>query len=478
MTDKKNVGSSIMEKSEGNLNRSMKPHQIMMLGVGGTIGTGLFIGSGYVINQAGPGGTFLAYGFGALIMYLMMRCMGELLVEMPVAGGIQAYATEFVGDSMGFTIGWVKWLSLAITIPSQLVASSIILKNIFPAVHPIVWTVLFSLILFKLNAKPAEEYGSSSFWFSSIKFILIVVFFVVGLGIITGIIGGRPIGLSNFTNDGGLFPNGMRAVIMSMMTAAFAYGGADLIAATAGESENPEKDLPVSINSTIWGLIIAYAASLFILVAVLPWRSSDLMGSPFAYVFREAGLGGAELLVNVVVLTSALSSANAFVYSSTRTLMSMGLYKQAPEFVSEVNNKKIPMNALIITMLFAIISGVGSILSPDKLYLFLTSLIGTSNIFIYILYAVCIMKFRKRYTEAGNRVEDLKFRVPMYPLVPILLIVIATLVFIGMFLDPTQKMALATGIPTYIMLYLGYSLYSKNKKNKSIDNSKDIQKEC
>lgn len=466
MSEVKLTRDDIMNKSEGTLDRSMKMHQIVMIGVGGTIGTGLFIGSGYVINEAGPGGTLLAYAFGALIMYLMMMCMGELLVRLPVAGGVQAYATEFISDSMGFTVGWIKWLSLAITIPSQLVASCIILKNIFPTVNPIIWTVLFSILLFVLNAKSAEDYGSSSFIFSSIKFILVVVFVIVGIGLITGLIGKEPaIGFQNFTNDGGLFPNGFRAVLMCMMTAVFTYSGADLVATTAGESENPEKDLPRAIKYTVLGLIITYGISLVVLLAVLPWRSTDLLGSPFAYVFREVGLPGAELVVNIVLLTSALSSANAFVYSCTRTLMSMGIYEQAPSFVSKVNEKKVPMNALIITMLFGILAGIGSVLSQDKLYLFLASLTGITDLFVYIIYGICIFKFRRQYILAGNKVEDLKFKVPLYPLTPMLLIFFCAMVFLGMIFDPTQKLALLTGIPLFTIVYLlGLGYYRKQGK--------------
>ncbi|MCQ4923877.1 amino acid permease [Tissierella carlieri] len=459
---KKDV-EDILEKSEG-LQRSMKTHQIMMLGIGGTIGTGLFLGSGYVLQQAGPGGTLIAYLFGAIIMYLMMFCLGELLVEMPVAGTVQAYATELINPSMGFTVGWVKWLSYAITIPSQLVASSIIMKNIFPNVNSMIWIIGFTILLFIMNAVPSDKYGKSSFIFSSIKFILIVVFLILGLGMITGLVGKEAVGFRNFVNDGGLFPNGAKAVIMTMMTAAFAYGGADIFAAAASESENPEKDLPRAIHATIWGLIIAYIASLVVLIAVLPWRSADLAGSPFAYVFKLAGIQSAELIVNVVVLTSALSSANAFIYSSTRSLWSMGNFNQAPKFVSKVNSKKVPMNALIVTMLFAVAAVISSIVAPGTVYLFLTSIIGISNIFIYILYAVCLFIFRKQYKEKGGNIENIKFKTPFYPVTPALLIALCIILFIGMFFDPTQKLALILGIPTYAAFYIGSTLYNKSKK--------------
>ncbi len=449
-----------------NLNRSMKVHQIMMLGVGGTIGTGLFLGSGYVIQQAGPGGTLVAYAFGALIMYLMMLCLGELTVAMPTAGGVQVYATEFIGPSMGFTVGWVKWFSYAMTIPSQLVASSIIMKNIFPNVHSLLWIVLFMILLFFMNSRPADSYGNWNFWFSSIKFILIIAFVVVGMGMIFGVGQPEPIGFSNFTENGGLFPRGIKAVIMTMMVSAFAYGGADMFATAASESKNPEKDMPKAINAVIWSLIISYMICFIVLLAILPWQDADLAGSPFAYVFRQAGIKSAELIVNIVVLTSALSSANAFIFSSTRSLWSMGNYGQAPKFVTSVNEKKTPMNALIVTMVFAMLAVIASIVSPDVVYLFLTSLIGISNMFIYVLYGVCLLLFRKKLKEDNIGLDTLKYKSPLFPITPVFLIAICAIVFIGMFFDPTQKTALISGVPTYLLIFIGSTLYYKNKSRR------------
>lgn len=192
-----------------------------------------------------------------------------------------------------------------------------------------------------------------NFWFSSFKFILIVLFVIIGVGLIFGFGSSEPIGFANWINDGGLFPNGAMAVVMTMMTVVFAYGSADLFAAGASESKNAEKDLPRSIKATIISLVVCYFASLVVMITILPWSQVGLSGSPFAYVFRVAGIGSAELIVNLFVLTSALSSANSFIYSSVRALWSMGNYNQAPKFVSKVNNKKVSVNALIIPMLFA-----------------------------------------------------------------------------------------------------------------------------
>lgn len=448
------------------LKRGMKIHHVAMLSVGGTIGTGLFLGTGYVVQQSGPGGTFIAYAFGALIMVLMMLSMGEMLVQMPVAGNVQAYATQFLGYGAGFTVGWVKWLQLAVTVPTQIVASAIIMKNIIPQVPSIVWIIGFGLLLFFLNSRSNEEYGSSSFFFSSIKVILIVVFVLVGLGMILGV-GGNGVGLANYTNDGGLFPTGFRPIMMSMMTAVFAYSGADMFATAASESENPEKNLPRAIKISSLSIIISYALTLFVLVAVLPWREADLMGSPFAYVFGKLGISSAEMIVNLVVVTSALSSANAHVFAAVRTLWSMGHFEQAPGFVKTVNKRKVPINALIVTMIFAVFAVASSFISPDVVYLFLTSFIGAAELVVYSITGVCALKHRKAFLAKGNTVADLKFKIPLFPVVPILLVILCILVATGMLLDPTQRGALTTGAPVFIALFVGSTIWSgMKKKNK------------
>lgn len=469
---KKDVPKS---EDSGELKRGMKIHHVAMLSVGGTIGTGLFLGTGYVVQQAGPGGTFVAYGFGAIIMVLMMLCMGEMLVQMPVAGNVQAYASKFLGYGAGFTVGWVKWLQLAITVPTQIVASSIIMANIIPQVPSMVWIIGFGLLLFFLNSRSSEEYGSSSFFFSSIKVILIVVFVLVGFGMITGMIGGQAVGLANFTNDGGLFPTGMKPIMMSMMTAVFAYSGADMFATAAGESEDPAKNLPKAIKVSSLSIIISYALTLFVLIAVLPWREADLMGSPFAYVFRQMGISSAEMIVNIVIVTSALSSANAHVFAAVRTLWSMGHYEQAPGFVKTTNKRKIPMNALLVTMVFAVFAVTASFVSPDVVYLFMTSFIGAAELVVYAITGLCAMKYRKQFLAAGNKVSDLKFKIPLFPIIPILLIILCITVATGMWFDPTQRGALTTGVPVFISLFIGGTLWYRAKKGTIKNPSNEIE---
>jgi arginine/ornithine permease len=196
---------------------------------------------------------------------------------------------------------------------------------------------------------------------------------------------------------------------------------------------------------------------------VLPWQEASLKTSPFAYVFGRAGLKSAELLINAVVVTSALSSANTFIYSCTRTLWSLGKHGQAFRALGRVNSKGVPVKALSVSMAFAILALVSSFVSPDVVYLFLISSIGLGNMFLYGLTCLCQYRFRKRYVAEGNSIDKLGFKVPLYPLLPVAGIVLYALLVLGMALDPTQRIALYTGIPLFIALYGAYRLTAGRK---------------
>jgi amino acid permease len=445
-----------MQKSQG-LQRGMKSRHVTMLAIGGTIGTGLFLGSGYVLQEAGPGGSLFAYGIGGLLMYIMMMCLGELVVAMPVAGSTQAYANEFISPAAGFMSGWIRWLACAVTITSQLVASSIIMKNIFPSVNAIIWIVLFTILLFILNLFAVKTYGETEFWFVSIKVITIVIFVLIALGIVLGFAGNNLMPKLSFSQTN-WFPGSLKSILLTVMTASFAYGGVDLIASAGGESENPEKSLPKAINKAVFGLIVIYIITLLLLSLILPWQKANLKGSPFAYVFKAAGLSSAELIINIVVVTSALSSANTFIYSCTRTLWSLGKHNQAAIFLGKVNKKKVPVNALLISMTFACIALVTSFLSADGVYLFLISSIGVSNMFLYAVTCLCQYNFRKVYLKEGNNINKLKFKAPLYPVLPILGIILYTILVIIMIFEPTQRIALYSSLPIFAVLYLVYRI--------------------
>lgn len=461
MNEKRTSVERVMEASTG-LKRTMKTKAAIMVGVGSTIGTGLFLSSGDVISSAGPGGAIVAYLIGGFIAWLMTSCLGEMSAAMPVSGSLQAYSTEFIGPAMGFTIGWVNWIGAAATITAQIVAAAIIMQDIIPGTPTWLWIVVFSLLLFGVNFFNAKAFGNISFWVSSLKMVLVVVFIIIGIAMIFGAAGGEAVGLSNYTGNGGLFPMGIAGIGAVILTSFYAYAGTEMVASTAGEIEN-EKDMPKAINLTIVILIAATVLSIAIVAALLPWDQASVLGSPFVYVFRNAGLKSAALIVNVIVLTSALTSGNYFVYACSRYLWSMAKFQQAPKICAKTSKSGVPVVALTISMLFAMVGIIAEFVAQDTVYLFLVYFIGGGNIFMYSVICICQYRFRKRYLAEGGRLEDLNFKVASYPLVPILGVLAFAAMLVVTLLDPSEAVAIYVCAPCYLAIYIVSRIYTKKK---------------
>lgn len=461
MNEKRTSVERVMAASTG-LKRTMKTKAAIMVGVGSTIGTGLFLSSGDVISSAGPGGAIVAYLIGGFIAWLMTSCLGEMSAAMPVSGSLQAYSTEFIGPAMGFTIGWVNWIGAAATITAQIVAAAIIMQDIIPGTPTWLWIVVFSLLLFGVNFFNAKAFGNISFWVSSLKMILVVVFIIIGIAMMLGVTGGGAVGLSNYTRNGGLFPMGIAGIGAVILTSFYAYAGTEMVASTAGEIEN-EKDMPKAINLTIIILIAATVLSIAIVAALLPWNQASVLGSPFVYVFRNAGLKSAALVVNVIVLTSALTSGNYFVYACSRYLWSMAKFHQAPKICAKTSKSGVPVVALTISMLFAMVGIIAEFVAQDTVYLFLVYFIGGGNIFMYSVICICQYRFRKRYLAEGGRLEDLNFKVASYPLVPILGVLAFAAMLVVTLLDPSEAAAIYVCAPCYLAIYIVSRIYTKKK---------------
>ncbi|MEE0516195.1 MAG: amino acid permease [Emergencia sp.] len=461
MNKKKTSIERVMEVSTG-LQRTMKTKAAVMVGVGSTIGTGLFLSSGDVIATAGPGGAVVAYLIGGIIAYLMTSCLGELSAAMPVAGSLQAYSTEFISPAMGFTIGWVNWIGAAATITAQIVASAIIMRDLIPGTPTWIWIVFFSVLLFGVNFANAKTFGNISFWVSSLKIILAVVFVVVGIAMMCGLVGDEAVGFSNYTAHGGAFPMGAAGIGAVILTSFYAYAGTEVIASTAGEIEN-EKDMPKAINLTIIILVAVTVLCIAIVAALLPWDQASVLGSPFVYVFRNAGLPGAAFVVNLIVLTAALTSGNYFVYACSRYLWSMAKFHQAPQVCAKTNKNGIPVFSLTVSMAFALIGIVAQFIAEDTVYLFLVYFIGGGNIFMYTTICVCQFRFRKRYLAEGGKLEDLNYKVLSFPLIPILGIIAFMAMLVVTLMDPSQATAIYVCAPCYFAIYLISLFYTKKK---------------
>lgn len=447
----------VMSKSIG-LTRSMKMKAAVMTGVGGTIGTGLFLSSGDVLASAGPVGAVILYIVGGIIAWLMTCCLGEMSSAMPVAGSLQAYSTEFCGPALGFTIGWVNWVGGAATISAQVVASAIIMRDIIPGSPTWIWIIIFAVLLFGVNLLDAKLFGNISFWVSTLKLLMIAAFVIVGVAMLFGGFGYDAAAVSHHTAGGASF----MAMCGCILTAFYAYAGTEIVASTAGELEDENK-MGKAINVTIAVLIAAVVISIIIVSCLLPADQADVLGSPFVYIFRNAGFDSAALVVNIIVLSAALTSGNYFTYGCARYLWSMAKFGQAPKFFEKTSKKGVPVRALIVSLLFGMAAIIAEFVAEDSVYLFIVYFIGGGNIFMYSVICISQYRFRKRYLAEGGKIEDLKFKTPAFPLVPILGVVAFAAMLFATLTDPGERTGVFVCAVCYVIIYLLARIYVKKK---------------
>ncbi|MDU2065516.1 MAG: amino acid permease [Sporomusaceae bacterium] len=450
------------------LKRDMKSRHLLMISIGGTIGTGLFVGSGQTISQAGPFGAILAYMVGGFIMYLVLLCLAELAVAMPVSGSFQSYATHFISPGVGFTTGWLYWLNWAICIATDFTAAGIIMHNWFPNIPTYLWCGTFAIVLALLNLVSVRAYGEAEFWFASIKVTAIVAFIILGAGMMFGFSNhGAALGFSNFfaNETGSLFPKGFQALFLTMIAVTYSFQGAELVGIAAGECENPGKNIPRVINGITVRIILFYVLAMIVLTGTIPWEDAGVLESPFAHVFGMMGIPYAKDIMNFVVLTSALSSGNSALYACSRLLWSMAKEGLAPKWLGKTNSRKVPFNGIFITLVLALLSLLTEEYAADTVYLWLMASTGLTGCLIWVIIGWCQLRFRKSFLRRGGKLNELGFRTPFYPLVPYLTIFFNLAVVISLYFDESQRIVLYAGIPILAAIYGYYIFFLQPRMN-------------
>ena len=457
-------GSFIMGVSEqtkhNQLKRSMKSRHLFMLSLGGVIGTGLFLNAGYTINQAGPGGAILGYLFGGLILYMVMVCLGELAVHMPVTGSFQTYATKYISPSAGFSLGWMYFVGSAATAGVEFTAAGILMKHWFPDVAIWIWCAVFMVLLFSLNALSTRGFAEAEFWFAGIKVVAVILFIVIGFAAIFGLIPMADRATPLLTNlaPTGLFPAGIAIVFVTMMNVIFSYQGSELVGIAAGETEEPEKNIPKAIRTILVRIVVFYIASIIVLSAIFPASEIGLLASPFVTMMEIAGVPYAAGIMNFVILTAILSVGNSCLYASTRLLWAMANEGMAPKVFGRLSKRKVPIAALLFTMTFSLLSLLTSVMDADAVFILLMSIAGISVTISWMGIATSQLLFRRKYLKAGRKLEDLKYKVPFYPYVPLSCIAFCLLILVFLAFDPTQRIGLYYGVGFFIACIVFYKV--------------------
>ena len=460
-----NVEELVPEKK--GLKRGLKSRHMMMISIGGTIGTGLFLGAGQVVSEAGPIGAVLAFLFGGIVMYLALLCLGELAVAMPVSGSFQSYAGKFISPGVGFTVGWLYWINWAVCIAADFTAAGIIMVLWFPNVSIWIWSVLFIVLIAALNLISVKAYGEMEYWFASIKVTAIIAFILAGAALMFGAVGNEgAIGFSNFNTGTGLFPNGGWALFLTMIMVVYSFQGSELVGIAAGECENPGKNVPNVIQGIVFRIIVFYVLAIIVLGATIPYKEAGVLESPFAYVFGRIGIPIAKDIVSFVVLTSALSAGNSALYVCSRLLWSMAKDGDAPKWLGNLNSRGVPINGVFLTLLLSALSLLTSVYAADTVYLWLMSSVGLTGCLIWIVISWCQINFRKHFLKIGGDLQDLVFRTPLYPVLPIIAIILNLCIIASLAFIEDQQIVLYTGLPITAGIYLYYIFIHSKRDQK------------
>jgi amino acid transporter, AAT family len=448
------------------LQRGLEQRHITLMSLGAAIGVGLFLGSASAIKLAGPG-ILLAYAFSGMIMFFIMRALGEMAIQKPVAGSFSQYSRDYLGPLAGYITGWNYWFLWVVTCMAEITAAGIYMEYWFPNVPRWIWALAALVIMSAVNFLAVKAYGELEFWFALIKIVTIIFMIVVGIGMILFGIGngGIATGISNLWEHGGLLPNGITGVLMSLQMVMFAYLGIEMIGVTAGEVKNPEKTLSRAIDTVFWRILFFYVGALFVIMSIYPWTEIGTKGSPFVLTFDKIGIPAAAGIINFVVLTAALSSCNGGIFSTARMLFNLAENGEAPKAYTKLNKNGVPSLAVLATAVALLIGVVLNYLVPAKVFTWVTSISTFGAIWTWCMILLSQIRFRKSLTPEQK--QGLKYKMPLYPFASYLSLAFLIGVVGLMAYFPDTRIALIVGPLWLIILvafYYGKGFHKRNKE--------------
>jgi len=454
------------ETMNEDLERGLEERHIQLMAIGGAIGVGLFLGSATTIKMAGPS-ILLSYGIGGLIIFIIMRALGEMAVEYPISGSFSAYAYEFLSPLFGFLTGWSYWFMWIIAGMAETTAIGIYIQFWFSGVPQWLSAFVSVILLTVVNLTAVKAFGEFEFWFAIIKVITIIAMIAVGfVMIITGFgNNGVPVGIHNLWTNGGFFPNSVTGTVKSVVLVVFAFLGMELIGVTAGEAKNPDVVIPSAINKVLWRVLIFYVGALFVIMSIYPWNEIGTKGSPFVLTFSKLGISAAAGIINFVVITAAASSCNSGIFTTGRMLYNLSLQGKAPKFFGKLSRTSVPARGVLTSAGCMLIGVVLNYIMPGKVFGYIASIVTFVGLFVWLVIMLCHMQFRKGLS--AEQVKKLKFPALGFPYLNWLVFAFLAFVVIVMALDPENRIALIVGPIWLVILIVAYYAAGYNKIDKA-----------
>ncbi|MFN8770273.1 MAG: amino acid permease [Neisseriaceae bacterium] len=464
-----------------NLKKRLESRHVNMIAIGGSIGTGIFLASGYAIFVGGPGGALLAYAVMAIVVYFLMTSLGEMSTYKPSSGSFCDYSNLYVGKSFGFAMGYNYWFNWAITIAAEISAAALVMNFWFPHINPVWFSAIFFISVFIANLFSVKVYGEVEYWLSFVKVAVIIVFIVLG---IATLIHQPQFGIEKWTIGDAPFHKGWFGFISVFLFAGFSFQGTELVGVASGETKNPEVSIPRAIKLVFWRLSLFYILSIGIISLLIAYNNPQLASqdnihmSPYTLVFSKYIGSYAANFINLVILLALISAANASMYSATRILWYLGKTHQAPSFITSLNKKGVPIIALIVTALVGSVVFLSSLTGNGVIFTYLVQISSLCGFLAWFGIALSHYKFRKNIVPQLGGVGILKYRAKFYPFAQIISMLVIIGIMAAQFITLDENyhvidfIMIYSSVILFFILYFGHKIYSKLYPSQTIVNNK------
>ncbi|CAB5515370.1 Proline-specific permease ProY [Achromobacter anxifer] len=447
------------------LKRGLNARHIRFVALGSAIGTGLFYGSAKAIQEAGPS-VLLAYLIAGAAVYMVMRALGEMAVHNPVSGSFGQYATSYLGPVAGFLTGWTYAFEMVIVCLADITAFGLYMGFWYPDVPRWIWVLSIVCFIGAINLCAVKIFGELEFWLSLLKVAAIVAMIAGGLGIMLFGFGlgadSAATGVHNLWEHGGFMPHGVGGLIASLAVVVFAFGGIEIIGITAGEAQDPGRTIPRAINAVPLRILLFYVLTLFVLMSIFPWTQIGSQGSPFVQIFDSLGIGSAATILNIVVISAAVSAINSDIFGAGRMLYGMAKQGQAPRGFGMVSRNGVPWMTVVVMSAALLLGVVLNYLIPESVFVLIASIATFATVWVWLMILLSQVAMRRKMSK--EEAAALKFPVPFWPAGPIAAIVFMLFVFGVLGYFPGTQAALAVGVAWIALLCVAYRCWVHPKR--------------
>jgi L-asparagine transporter-like permease len=466
----------IIERERG-LRRTLTAGRMTMIAIGGAIGTGLFLGSGFAISLAGPG-VLLSYAIGAVVALLLMGCLAEMTVAHPTSGSFGAYAEYYIGPLAGFLVRYAYWFGNVLAVGTEVTAVALYMHFWFPGTPGWLWIAAFSGLLILVNARSVNVFGAVEYWFSTIKVTAIVIFILLaGYIVLRSPSSQAPgaahaataVGFVNYTAYGGFLPKGLWGAWTAVLVALFSYFSIEMIAVAAGEAAQPEIAVTRAFRATVFRLILFYLLTLALVLAIVPWPAAGIDESPFVKVMRALRVAWAAGIFNFVILIAALSAMNSQLYITTRMMFSLSRAGHAPAPFGTLNRRGVPVRALLLSSIGIALAAVLSVTAPKSAFILMVSISAFGTLFAWMMIFVTHYFFRRARERAPA--APLRFRMRGFPATTLLGAALMAAVLLTSAFTDAFRMTLIFGLPFLGALSTAYWIWYRQDARAAISST-------